>query len=280
MTFNPTMYKISTITATGGVNTCIDLDVLYDNIHISEDNHFQYIEFGKRKSNVIFKGTNKKLAISRRKKKETKRFDNQATTIINHHYNGADLSVNMKIFKNGNVQITGLKHVDQGSHIVDILIDELKRIYKTVDTNVVQDYDKLANVHYSIRLINSDFRIGIEIKRDKLFKILKTKYGIQCSYEQCIYPGVKIQYFHNKQCSESGSGKCLCTPSCQGKGSGLMINDCKKITIAVFQSGCIIITGAHTYDQIDEAYNFICNIIKNEIDEIRKVTFQPPIKTT
>ena len=50
-----------------------------------------------------------------------------------------------------------------------------------------------------------------------------------------------------------------------GKGSGLFNEDCKKITIAVFKSGKIIITGGKNIEQVNIVYNFIKDLlIKNK----------------
>ena len=43
--------------------------------------------------------------------------------------------------------------------------------------------------------------------------------------------------------------------------------DCKKITIAVFNSGKIIITGGCNYDQCFEAHEFIKKILLEKKDE-------------
>lgn len=274
--FHPSPYKISTITATGGVNTEVNLDLLYEHITIVDDvdgsNGFLYIEFGKKKSDTYYRGTNKKYKVSRRKKVESKRFDNQATVILRYSENNVMYMVNMKIFKNGNVQITGLKFIEQGRRVVGILIDELKRIYN-INNSIVNNVDGLSNVKYCIRLINSDFRVGFEIKRDKLYRLLQTDYHIRSSYEPCIYPGVKVQYYWNTM-KAMQNGCCMCPNMCHGKGSGENMNDCKKITIAVFQSGCIIITGAQSLVQIDDAYDFICNVINDNIHDLKKIAFQ------
>jgi TATA-box binding protein (TBP) (component of TFIID and TFIIIB) len=279
LNFKPSPYKISTITATGGVNTEVNLDILYKSIEIldeknSSDDGFMYIEFGRKKSDTFYRGTNKKLKVSRRKKVEAKRFDNQATVIVRYTENGAQLMVNMKIFKNGNVQITGLKYIDQGRVVINKLIAELKRIY-VEDKGIVKDYEKLDNIQYCIRLINSDFRIGFEIKRERLYRLLHTDYNIRSSYEPCIYPGVKVQYYWNSAKNDNQNGICECSSHCQGKGSGDGPNECKKITIAIFQSGCIIITGAQCLKQIDDAYKFICIVIDDNINDLKKIEFQP-----
>tara|TARA_B100000470_G_C19585840_1_gene299912 strand:- start:412 stop:603 length:192 start_codon:yes stop_codon:yes gene_type:complete len=50
---------------------------------------------------------------------------------------------------------------------------------------------------------------------------------------------------------------------CNGKGDGNGDGDCKKVTIAVFKSGKIIITGGQNKGQLETSYRFI----KNFIDE-------------
>ena len=57
-------------------------------------------------------------------------------------------------------------------------------------------------------------------------------------------------------------GKCVCKKKCIGKGDGLSMNNCKKITISTFQSGKVIVTGARSREQLNAAYNFI-NMIFN-----------------
>lgn len=269
---NPTPYKISTITATGGVNSIINLEVLYNQlclIHHEETNDgFIYIEYGRKKSDTIHRGYNRKHNITRRKKVEAKRFDNQATIIYKHAFQGKQHFVNVKVFKNGNIQMTGIKQFDQCTTIIDKLIHEIRIIYN-IDSSIVESLDNIQNVNNKIRLINSDFRAGIDIKRDKLYKLLQCTYGVFCSYEPCIYPGAKVQFYwneiHNKQ-----DGVCKCTGPCSGKGAGSGDGECKKITIAVFQSGCIIITGAQTHQQIDDAYKFICKVLQDNIEEVQK----------
>ena len=48
---------------------------------------------------------------------------------------------------------------------------------------------------------------------------------------------------------------------CNGKGRGNGDGNCKKITIAVFKSGKVIITGGQNKQQLEESYRFIKNFI-------------------
>lgn len=278
----PTPYRISTITATGCVGTSINLDVLYNNLEICSDDNkdgivhdgILYVEYGKKKSETIFKGIAKKFSIQRRKEKPTKRFDNQVTLIYRCNNN----NLNIKTFRNGNIQVTGIKTIENGPSVVDNMIKILKNIHDTKDKNVIENVDDLKNINFSIRLINTDYKVGFNIKREILHRILINDYDIGCSYEPCIYPGVKIQYFYNLD-NNKHDGICKCSLNkCHDKkgGTGKGDNNCKKITIAVFQSGCIIITGSQTKNQIDECYDFINKILYDNTSNIEKKNFTLP----
>lgn len=276
--YSPTQYRISTITATGSVSADVDLDVLYTNLckiileqQVGKRDDVQtgvvYAEYGKKKSETYFTGFSKKFLTQRKKENTTKRFDNQLTVV--YKYNEETL-MNIKIFKNGNIQITGVKQISDGNEMIDKLINLVKQV-ATIDPSVVSSVDQLVNKSYKVALINSDFKIGFEIKRDKLYSVLINQYKNKCSFEPCIYPGVKIQYYWNTT-NDCKDGVCKCKQHCAtGKGDGVGEGCCKKITIAVFQSGCIIITGAQKTYQIDDAYAFICNVLHKHMEHIKKV---------
>jgi len=274
----PTPYRISTITSTGCVGTNIDLDTFYNSLEALcvddlDSSGIVYVEYGKKKSETIFKGYSKKYSVNRRKVKPTKRFDNQVTIVYRTPEKNC---LNIKTFRNGNLQVTGIKSITQGYLIVDTMIDILKNLYHTKDTNIIEDFDALKNINFKIRLINTDYKVGFNIKRENLHKILKADYGAVCNYEPCIYPGVKMQYFYNKN-NKCKDGICNCSLKCHdtkgGEGNGE--GDCKKITIAIFQSGCVIITGSQTKDQIDECYEYINNILYKNVYKIEKKNMIP-----
>lgn len=280
-------YRISTITATGSVNTEINLDLFYDSLAIcgnDEDEGVVYVEYGKKKSETVYKGFSKKFLVNKRKvSSTTKRFDNQVTIVYrrNETVDGVSFnsSLNIKVFKNGNVQITGIKYIEQGSRMIDTIIGILTNVYKN-NPDIIKDPESMMNKNYSICLINSDFRIGFAIKRDLLYKIFTANYENDCSFEPCIYPGVKMQYFYNSRANTTThihkDGLCHCdTPCLVGKGNGREEGSCKKITIAVFQSGCVIITGAQSHAQINESHDFITSVLNGYRNEIEKKLVQP-----
>ena len=143
------------------------------------------------------------------------------------------------------------------------------------DSNIEKDafVDKNCKINnYKIVLINSDYFVGFEIRRDELHNILINKYNLYSSYEPCIYPGVNSKYYWNKDYKDVPFlGKCYCQSNCNGKGNGEGDGNCKKITISIFQSGSVIITGARSMEQILDAYNFINKVFKDNYDKIKKV---------
>ena len=265
-----TDYKISTMTTTGTINTKIDLKTLYNYIEIvdkeSVNNGIIYIEYNQNKFDVLTKGQKIKREPKNRKNKPKKRFQNQTTMIIKINQN----YTNLKLFKNGNIQMTGVKNELVGKQSIDILIEEIRKIYQK-DNIIVENIDMLQNKNFEINLINTDFKINKKLKREELHKLMITKYNIISSYEPCIYPGVKIQYFYNQENTDK-DGICKCSGKCSGKGKNNSCGDgnCKKISILVFQSGSIIITGSSNREQIDETYNFIKKVFTENIEIIKK----------
>ena len=121
-------------------------------------------------------------------------------------------------------------------------------------------------------LINSDFNVNFKIKRNILHSILKDDYQIVSRFEPGIYPGVNNKYYFNRDyLNKEHKGRCYCTKKCEGKGTGKGNGECKKITIAAFQSGSIIITGAREIEHIIAAKNFITNVLKENYDLVRKI---------
>jgi hypothetical protein len=85
------------------------------------------------------------------------------------------------------------------------------------------------------------------------------------------YRGLIIGYYWNTE-KESQDGICLCKSKCNGKGIGTGDGKCKKITISIFKSGSVIITGGRLVKQIEDAYSTINDIFKENYYEINKLS--------
>ena len=259
--FTVTPYRISTMTVTGSIDSVINLKVLFDNIDIDKFKNIKYVEYGASKTEQCFKGNKEKKP--KKKVTQIKRFDNQMTL----HITDDLYKYNLKLFKNGNLQMTGVKDIEKGKLIVDELINIIKNINNNHDDSVTDDDNKLINKNYSTRLINCDFKVNFKIHRTLLHKLLIDKYKLACSYEPCIYQGVKVSFYLNDY---SHDGICSCEKKCIGKGKNTY---CKKVTIAIFQSGCITITGSDSIERLNYVYEYIVNILRDNINEIHQQTY-------
>ena len=280
--------QISTITACcNAPNVIINLKHVYDNTHLSDT--ITYIELGN-----LNKGFAKKNNKKKRKKKPIKQFFNQLTLII-----FCDIYkklINVKIFLSGAIQITGLKSRYEALYIIkkcELIIKNIHNnhtnnhnnlkhkehkehkehiLQRTEHNNTITFLNKQETFIYSspkIVLINSDFTLfrntpNLTINRNELYKIIN-KLRVFCSYEPCIYPGVNIKFYYNLN-NNKHNGICYCKEKCMGKGNNH--TECKRVTIVVFQSSKVIITGANNHMQLMMTFIWIKNLVFNNIDKI------------
>ena len=173
--------------------------------------------------------------------------------------------VNMKFFNNGSITMTGCIEDDSAKNALKKIIKYLK---KNNDKFKFPEYIKnIKSANLRTTMINYNFKLNFSINRDKLYTILKNNHDLFVSYEPEKYQAVKISYMYNKT-NIYNDGICYCTKKCKGKGWGDGDGDCKKVTIAIFQSGNTGINGSRSLEQIRTAYNFINQIIKDYYEEI------------
>lgn len=257
---NPTQYRVSTITCNGSLGTAIHLDMLYKNVRLT-DHGFVWLEFGPNNSRGVYP---KKRRPSLQDRKS---FDNQVTLV----YKFQDgYTPNIKVFRNGNIQMTGIRCPEDGKRVILLIADEVRNIAHETSPEIA-DLDALSPGDFKIRMINSDFSFQFRIRRKDLHMLLiSSVYNTISSFQPGTYPGVKIQYFWNEK-SKNHCGHCECPHPCHGRGDNAAVaGQCKKVTISVFESGKILITGATSYAQIDEAYAFIVRVIQDNMGRVRK----------
>jgi TATA-box binding protein (TBP) (component of TFIID and TFIIIB) len=259
----PTEYKVSTITCNarlGSANLRVNLQQFFEQVSISP-NSFMWVdyvgqhrgEYPKKRKSIVTSPTDEK--------KKKKSFDNQVTVI----YKMPGYFPNIKIFGNAAVHMTGVRTPEDGQKIVDALAAEMQRLGDAVITPVAE----VRACDFVIRMINSGFSVPFKVRRKNLHQLLiGSKYNNICSFQPLTYPGVKLEYYWNSDYNNDGI--CRCTGNCFGKGSGHGDGHCKKVTVAAFESGQLLITGANAFCQIDSAYAFITGVIRDNIQEITK----------
>jgi len=289
-----TNYRISTITS--GVylkipnfnkKININLILLFDNIKIlNEKDNFIFTQRISNNEKIIRGFHSKKKRNSNKKRT----FDNQISFVYmidNNYY------PNIKVFQNGNLHITGCRNLDDIKKPLNSMINEIKKIFNIEKNNLISNLEEnevillneLTHDEIKIFMINTDFKIFTDIeeknkfniKRRILHEILIIDDVTIARFDPSTYPGVKIEYWWTdntdinsiKNQNEEILDKTVYNRR-NIKKKIININNYneKKITIAVFESGSILITGAVTLNQVNEAYNYICNIINKNKDSI------------
>jgi len=271
-----TPYRVSTITCNGSIGKNVAevyLDKLFQHIPIvsTEENTpgFIYMVDREGKETKGISPKKEKRAHSKKNKEDEskkRRFDN---AISGYFQTKQGYYPSVKIFKNGTIQMTGLKQIEDGMllhtqvfEVVKQLIQEFPDTVKNTDLECCEFY---------VRLINSDFSVPFHIRRKDLHQLLiSDHYNNISSFQPGTYPGVKLQYFWNPSFGKQ-DGRCHCTEKkCFGKGDGTGEGQCKKVTVSIFESGKILITGAINFEQVNQAYEYICKILQGHQPTLQK----------
>jgi len=264
-TLEPTPLRVSTMTVTGHLGSIPDRTKLF---HAGA-----FIRYGDMKEGII------KIEVDAESKgictddilhssaKEKKKFFNQSSLVFRLKLDDAPTfkEVNIKIFKNGGFQMTGISSAEMAKAALTRFIE----LNKGPERGIWITEPSIAK--FDVCMMNSDYKINKIIKRDALYRILVEEYGLWCSYEPTIYQGVNTKYFWNKARPASAPpGICVCPEQCEGGSDGYSIGNCKKITISPFRTKSIIITGAKHPEQLMDAYHFMNGVLeKHAIDVLR-----------
>jgi TATA-box binding protein (TBP) (component of TFIID and TFIIIB) len=155
--------------------------------------------------------------------------------------------VSIFIFPNGKVKAAGAKTVNT----IHTLIDELKNIILYVP-GTVESPETLGVENVKIKMICSDFKIkpikddpdGWCLKQEELKNILVSEHKLSATFSSLSrYPGINVKY-----------------PS--------SIELDKKISLLIFRSGSIIITGGKNAKDLFDSYTFITNVISKNSESL------------
>jgi len=253
----PKGVSISTMCAKCKLGTKVDLDNIYKHLELNEDDILT-VKVNKDKQRTI-------LPIKVKKRRTTKKnsepksnpFYNQITIVVRVYEGDKDVvikdnkrdldkirKINVKLFKNGSIQISGVKKYKYTNRALNKLVHKLSEV--NGDIKMAEEPEKLTVNGFSIYMINSNYRINIHVDRKKLFDILTMK-KIKSSYEKCIRACVIVKYCPKIKNTEE-----------------------KEVSLFVFEKGNIIITGARNLEHIIESYNYMNNIILEHIEDVMK----------
>ena len=266
----PDDLEISTITVTCKVK---DLKFNVENIGLYF-NDFDSVLVGKKYGNRIINnlinikkmGSNKKNKINVKNIK--KNFFNQVSLIFSSAalmgLNPDELStkekyktLNIKLFLNGSIQMTGCKHLNNVTKSLNILLKKLSKVKSILDENfefVEKPFTTnnsaliIDNVFdFKIQMININFNMLFKINRFLLQQLLKKEYPkIDVTFDSIVHPSVNVKYpLKNNPFN-------------------------KTISIFIFESGSITIAGANRPIEVFETYYFINRFILTNFIKLLK----------
>ena len=197
----------------------------------------QQISFVDNKTKRIYKdirkiniGISKKDVTSGRSKLKSA-FYNCFVLILRIYDEGeqAYKEAHVKVFNTGKIELPGIKSHESHIKILDMFVDTLNR-----SCGLKLTYLKK---HETV-LINSNFKCGYYLNREKLAELLKSKYNIETSYDPCSYPGIM---------------------------SKIKVEDMKKkLSFMIFRTGSVLIVGRCQESTIADVYNKLKQIFEDE----------------
>jgi len=243
----------------------INLEKMYNSFDIDEN--LVCIEFG----NNPVKGHNgKKKKKIRSTTKPKKKFYNQATLHFSDKTKRNGKPINMKIFNNGSCQMTGVPSIESAEKVIQLtrqlLTEKNRELKNNENKDLVNNVENIKEYPIDICLINSGFDLGKIIDRDHFFSVLTEKYNFYGNYEPDSYPGINIKYYWNDltQNDPNICGRCMCSDYCEGNGTGCGDAQCRRISIMIFQSGQVIITGCCSIEKLHFIHKYIKKIHSQE----------------
>ncbi len=257
MMFNlPKGVSISTMCAKCKLNTELNIDFIKNHINLSLDDILT-VKINNENMRTLMEAKKKKRRTKRKIKNTNNPFYNQITVVIRINEGPyidihEEPKINLKLFKNGSVQISGLKNIEYANRALNKLIYCLSQVKAKMVNNIitevqyVNDISKLTIKEFEIYMINSNYMVNMMIDRSKLYALLLMK-KIKASYEKCVRACVNIKYV-----------------------PPIYNNEEKDVSIFIFEKGNIIITGARNFHHVVSTYDYINNILLSHVDEIIK----------
>jgi TATA-box binding protein (TBP) (component of TFIID and TFIIIB) len=186
-------------------------------------------------------------------------FDNQATVVVRC---ADDTTLNVKTFRNGNLQMTGARSVDGARAAVATVLALMAE----------PGAPPPAMSAPRVCLMNADYALRARVDRQFLYDSIVAA-GLVCSYQPSIYPAVKTYFmWHPTEAgaaTESPGGRAGVCPASEARGGNggcgcggrPAAGCCKRVTVLVFYTGAIIITGATAREHIDAAFRWVIDFV-------------------
>lgn len=190
-------------------------------------------------------GLCKKDIVSHKKKKKSA-FYNCFVLIIRLKIEDQFKEAHVKVFNTGKLEIPGIQNDEFMWNVINKLLHILN---SSCSLNVTIMKDTCDTV-----LINSNFKCGYFINREKLFDLLKYKYKLHTSYDPCSYPGIMNKFWYNHGEKEQ-------------TGLQKSKNAC-NVSFMIFRTGSVLIVGKCNEKILNVIYTFLKKIFHEEYHNI------------
>ena len=184
-------------------------------------------------------------------------------------YKGVYKEMHVKVFNTGRLEITGIQ-TDELLDIVHVLLLDILR-------PIVNDGEilKLQDKESDTVLINSHFKCGYYINRERFHQILKYDYNINSSYDPCSYPGIQCEFYYDTRLPVQ-HGMQPATFSEDRKDLEIEKEAAKefvqKVSFMIFRTGSVLIVGKCSDAILNQIYKFLCAVFIKEYKKIRGTT--------
>ena len=179
--------------------------------------------------------------------------------------------INAKVFNTGKIEIPGIQTKEMLDKVLVLLTNILRPI--TITENGKEELKYIKEKSETV-LINSNFRCGYYVNREKLYSILKYKYNIKCAYDPCSYPGILCEFYYDPAfASDKQTGRLSEVADTK---------DITKVSFMIFRTGSVLIVGKCEEDVLNYIYIFIKDMLEREYvncytaaEEIEQVKEKP-----
>jgi hypothetical protein len=204
-----------------------------------------------------------------------KAFMNCFALIIRFRLDGLFREIHVKVFNTGKLEIPGVLN----TAILDIV---RTKILEALQPFVEIPLGFIENANTENVLINSNFKCGFYIHRERLCQILGKKYGIEFSYDACNYPGIKCKYYYNNELSEYDERQngTICPADRALKLSELELNrKYTEMSFMIFRTGSCMIVGNCSDDILIHIFKFIKRVLQAEYTNVAVINEAPVNKS-
>ncbi len=267
----PSSIEIFAITLSGSFNIMFYIENILNFLPLDKNN-ISTVK-SKQKVRCIKKKKRRKGKTADQQEKEntgSDNFYNQITVVMNipiDYDSTITKDVNIKLFKNGSIQVSGIKSIPQCNIMINKLIELLKGEYCVfVDSDdnhcafgtdgaipkiirfIESDHVKILNI--KLNMINTMFQHHTKINRSQLYmRLIELKMTnllettTRLKYQPDIHAPVHVK---------------------------IDLGNKKPVTVFVFESGKILIMAAKRRENIIDAYNYINKLLEENHEYVVK----------